>query len=134
MLGTYTDLLLRIRPYVSNYICRSTGVRASRLRLYPEEFFKIPLIVPPYQEQKSIVESIERRTEALRAAIARTEREIALMQEYRTRLTADTVTGKLDVREAATALPDLPSDTGIHASAEETSEVDIMDETETEAT
>ena len=34
-------------------------------------------------------------------AIARTEREIAVMQEYRTRLTADIVTGKLDVREAA---------------------------------
>jgi type I restriction enzyme S subunit len=44
-------------------------------------------------------------------AIARTEREIALMQEYRTRLTADLVTGKLDVREAAAKLPDLPADT-----------------------
>ncbi|MCC8991257.1 MAG: hypothetical protein LM514_01365, partial [Streptococcus sp.] len=43
-------------------------------------------------------------------AIARTEREIALMQEYRTRLTADIVTGKLDVREAAAKLPDLPTD------------------------
>jgi type I restriction enzyme S subunit len=39
-------------------------------------------------------------------AIARTEREIALMQEYRTRLTADLVTGKLDVREAAAKLPE----------------------------
>ena len=33
------------------------------------------------------------------------------MQEYRTRLTADIVTGKLDVREAAAKLPDLPADT-----------------------
>ncbi|WP_287130245.1 hypothetical protein [Candidatus Cyanaurora vandensis] len=32
------------------------------------------------------------------------------MQEYRTRLTAYIVTGKLDVREAAAKLPDLPSD------------------------
>jgi type I restriction enzyme S subunit len=31
------------------------------------------------------------------------------MQEYRTRLTADLVTGKLDVREAATTLPELPN-------------------------
>ncbi len=46
-------------------------------------------------------------------AIARTEREIALMQEYRTRLTADLVTGKLDVRDAAAKLPEavaFPSD------------------------
>ena len=42
--------------------------------------------------------------------IARTEREIALMQEYRTRLTADVVTGKLDVRPAAAKLPDVLSD------------------------
>jgi type I restriction enzyme S subunit len=42
-------------------------------------------------------------------AIARTEREIALMQEYRTRLTADLVTGKLDVREAAAKLPSPPA-------------------------
>ena len=44
-------------------------------------------------------------------AIARTEREIALMQEYRTRLTADLVTGKLDVREAAAHLPAPPAET-----------------------
>ena len=31
------------------------------------------------------------------------------MQEYRTRLTAEIVTGKLDVREAAATLPDLPA-------------------------
>jgi type I restriction enzyme S subunit len=36
----------------------------------------------------------------------RTETEIALMQEYRTRLTADLVTGKLDVREAAAKRPE----------------------------
>jgi type I restriction enzyme S subunit len=34
-----------------------------------------------------------------------TEREIELIREYRTRLIADVVTGKLDVREAASALP-----------------------------
>ena len=43
-------------------------------------------------------------------AISRTEREIALMQEYRTRLTADLVTGKLDVREAATKLPEVAAE------------------------
>ena len=33
------------------------------------------------------------------------EREIDLLREYRTRLIADVVTGKLDVREAAARLP-----------------------------
>ena len=36
----------------------------------------------------------------------RAEREIDLLREYRTRLIADVVTGKLDVREAAARLPD----------------------------
>jgi hypothetical protein len=33
-------------------------------------------------------------------------REVSLLREYRTRLIADVVTGKLDVREAAARLPD----------------------------
>ena len=38
--------------------------------------------------------------------ISRLEREIELLREYRIRLVADVVTGKLDVREAAARLPD----------------------------
>jgi type I restriction enzyme S subunit len=60
--------------------------------------------------------SLEKELAQFTAAIARTEREIALIQEYRTRLTADVVTGKLDVREAAAKLPDSPVD---HAQPED---------------
>ena len=38
-------------------------------------------------------------------AISRLKREIDLLREYRTRLVADVVTGKLDVRAAAASLP-----------------------------
>ena len=38
--------------------------------------------------------------------------EIHLLQEYRTRLIADVVTGQLDVREAARNLPDESDDLG----------------------
>ena len=61
--------------------------------------------LPPVSEQQLIIESISLETRPLTTAIARTEREIALIQEYRTRLTADLVTGKLDVREAVDKLP-----------------------------
>ena len=105
IIGTYMDGLLRSRPYVSNIICRSTGVRASRLRLYPEEFFRLPIIQPPPKEQKRIVEAVRLETEGLNTTIARLEREIELLREYRTRLVADLVTGKLDVREEAARLP-----------------------------
>ena len=42
---------------------------------------------------------------AANASIELTEREIGLLREYRTRLIADVVTGKLDVRAAARQLP-----------------------------
>ena len=47
-------------------------------------------------------------TAGIDAAIARTRQQVELVKEYRTRLVADVVTGKLDVREAATQLPDEP--------------------------
>jgi len=102
----YVDFLLRTKPYVSNYICRSTGVRASRLRLYPEEFFKIPIVIPPIAEQESIIVGLHAETREIVTAAQRIEREIDLLREYRTRLIADVVTGKLDVREAAAGLPE----------------------------
>ena len=40
----------------------------------------------------------------------RARRQIDLVQEYRTRLIADVVTGKLDVRAAAAQLPDEADD------------------------
>ena len=105
IVGVYMDGLLRSRPYVSNIICRSTGLRLSRLRLYPEEFFRLPIIQPPVEEQQRIVERIRSDTTELDTAISRLEREIDLLREYRTRLVADVVTGKLDARDAAARLP-----------------------------
>ncbi|MFM7170949.1 MAG: restriction endonuclease subunit S [Cyanobium sp.] len=62
--------------------------------------------LPPANEQQLILQSINSSTHQLRTAIVRLEREIALLLEYRTRLIADVVTGKLDVREAAAGLPE----------------------------
>lgn len=77
-----------------------------RLRLYFDQFGQIPIPVPPVDEQIAIVAFYESETADITGAISRLEREITLLREYRTRLVADVVTGKLDVREAAAALPD----------------------------
>lgn len=66
--------------------------------------FKIAL--PDLDEQQSIIRAVRLSTQSLEAAIARSQREVELLSEYRTRLIADVVTGKLDVREAAARLPD----------------------------
>ena len=61
---------------------------------------------PPLAEQSAIAAYLDKATAAIDAAVARARRQIELMREYRERLIADVVTGKLDVREAAAKLPD----------------------------
>jgi type I restriction enzyme S subunit len=106
----YADLLLRSRPYIDEYTCRSTGIRSSRLRLYPDRFLTIPIVCPPPEEQREIVGRVVEATRDLDAAIAATLREIELLLEYRTSLTADVVTGRRDVRAEAADLPDVDPD------------------------
>ena len=50
-LPAYLDYLLRTPMLRYEYICRSTGIRASRLRLYPDKFLDIVLPCPPREEQ-----------------------------------------------------------------------------------
>jgi|GEM_PF-2102414 len=56
-------------------------------------------------EAEALAPEIDGATAEVGCAISRLEREIDLLREYRTRLVADVVTGKLDVREAAAWLP-----------------------------
>ncbi len=62
---------------------------------------------PPVEEQREILSSLAMELDPLDEGISRAEREIELLDEYRTRLVSDVVTGKLDVRDAAAALPEV---------------------------
>ena len=79
---------------------------ASREGLTLQSITNFKVVVPPLRDQTAIVEYIDETTANISTAIARARRQIGLVQEYRTRLIADVVTGKLDVREAAAQLPD----------------------------
>ena len=70
----------------------------------------IAIAVPPRSEQDEIICRVTEQTSSLRHTIVRARRQIELLQEYRTRLIADVVTGKLDAREAAAQLPDETDD------------------------
>lgn len=107
LLSEFADLLLRSRAYVSEYTCRSTGIRSSRLRLYPDRFLSIPVVVPPITEQHQLVAMATARTAAIDLAIDAVQREVTLLREYRTRLVSDVVLGKRDVRSEAAALTDV---------------------------
>ena len=58
---------------------------------------EFPMCLPSIREQQAIVDHITRESSARDASIERASRQIELMEEYRTRLIADVVTGKIDV-------------------------------------
>jgi len=68
------------------------------------------VVRPGLDEQQRIVEHLDRAVTAIAQLQARVERDVFTLREYRTRLIADVVTGKLDVRAAAARLPDEPED------------------------
>ena len=67
------------------------------------------ILLPPSTEQTAIVEYLDKATADIDASIGRVRRQIELMQEYRTRLIADVVTGKLDVRGAVADEVEIPT-------------------------
>lgn len=90
----YLDYLLRAFPLVSEYESLSTGIRASRLRLYPSQFLSIRYPVPPLAEQKSIVEYLDRRVGDMDALISEKQSLIEDLQAYKKSLIYEVVTGK----------------------------------------
>jgi type I restriction enzyme S subunit len=92
---------INYRPWISG---------AAQPKLTKDRLLAISLAVAPPEEQEAIMDFVHVETTPITTAIARYEREITLLREYRTRLTADVVTGKLDVRAAAAQLPEQAED------------------------
>jgi type I restriction enzyme S subunit len=67
-----------------------------------QKLLKERVPVPPFEEQRAL----DKFVWSIAPIRAHIRFEISLLNEYRTRLIADVVTGKLDVREAALRLPD----------------------------
>jgi type I restriction enzyme, S subunit len=84
--------------------------------------FKV--LLPKVDEQNRILTALNEETRPVNTAIARLEREIALLREYRTRLVADVVTGKLDVRPVARQLPAEPVEQEPAPAPEEVTELE----------
>ena len=82
------------------------SIAAAQPGLAVERIMNLYLPVPAPQEQKDIAKHIGMATADIDSTIARARRQIELVNEFRTRLIADVVTGKLDVREAAARLPE----------------------------
>ena len=103
MLGAYLAWTLQSKAIAYQFHVEAKGV--TRYGLTHAGIQSVNLPLPPLFEQTAIVRYLDKATADIDTAISRTHRQIELLQEYRTRLIADVVTGKLDVRGAAANLP-----------------------------
>jgi len=105
--GRFLAYALQCRGVVTQLSLAATGV--TRYGLSHGAIKTITLPAPPIDEQGPIAQHIDEETASLNEATARAKREIDLIREYRTRLIADVVTGKVDVRHLA-LVDSLPAD------------------------
>jgi type I restriction enzyme S subunit len=119
---TFASYLVRLRarpehsPHWLNFLLNSIQfwgyarsqalVSLHQANLNSTRYGQMMLPTPPKIEEEGIVKHIVTECDGIERCSRRTHREIALLSEFRTRLIADVVTGKLDVREAAGTLPD----------------------------
>lgn len=107
MLPAYADYLLRTPMYAAEYQRRSTGVNSSRLRLYPEQFLRTPVVVPPPAEQVLMVRFLDSANVRLDRALQAKRKVIALLTEQKRVIIARVVMDGLNanVMRAPTSFP-----------------------------
>ncbi|MBN1116286.1 MAG: restriction endonuclease subunit S, partial [Bacteroidales bacterium] len=95
VLGKY--LLYSSKVFAKELKKYATGVKVYRFNISDIRTICTP--VPSIEEQQQIVSYIEKETAKLNQTISTIKKEIALVEEYKTALIAEAVTGKIDVRE-----------------------------------
>ena len=93
ILPAYADHLLRTPMYAAEYQRRSTGVNSSRLRLYPEQFLRVPVLLPPIDEQALIVRFLVWANGRIDRAMRRKRKVVALLTEQRLAVVHRALTG-----------------------------------------
>jgi type I restriction enzyme S subunit len=97
IVGEFLFRVLQSKVINIQFEVNANGVTRVGLGTYSQKNPIIPL--PPIDEQSKIIEFILNETHAITTTIATIEKEIALVEEYKTALIAEAVTGKIDVRE-----------------------------------
>ena len=93
----YFSLAIRSKAYIPFFSQMSKGIRVDQWDLSTYALKSIPFIVPPIEEQRAIVEYIERKNKAIDDMIANLRAEIDFLTEYKQRLIADAVTGQIKI-------------------------------------
>lgn len=92
----FFDRLYRTEAHIVEINRFSKGVWASRLRLYPQSFFEMTTVCPPFEEQRAIAAFLDAETARIDALVAKQEALITTLQEKRRALISHAVTKGLD--------------------------------------
>lgn len=128
--------LLRSSTYRSQFRRVATGLGTGTsgfLRLYDDKLLETAVFLPSKEEQRSLLDSIGEICDEIEGALAAQKLRLSLLLEYRIRLIADVVTGKLDAREAAANLPaELEEELTDYQEQEDETDEDLGDEQQDE--
>ena len=95
IIPSYMYLLLHVYDIRKVFYGMGSGVRQS---MSFADIKKLPLCIPPIQEQQDIIKGCNKATNTIDNQVALINKEISLITEYRTSLISAVVTGKVDVR------------------------------------
>lgn len=104
----FASILLRSRRVRDQIESVARGSSGTMPKLAQSHIKGLRVYLPELSVQLRVVDEASLLTTPLDEASDRTQREIALLQEFRCRLVADVVTGQVDVRAVADGLPDAP--------------------------
>lgn len=94
----YANYLFRSRCMVDQYLVISRGVGSIQRNLYWSALKRVVVPIPSKKEQMEIVEHLDGLNNKFDATIKKLTEEVAVLEEYKNKIIADIVTGKIDVR------------------------------------
>lgn len=95
----YPEFLLHfLKSEIIKIQLNSAMVGSTFKRINVDDIRNYLVVIPPFDEQKEILKSLEINTKQYDSLISSAEKQINLMKERRTALISSAVTGKIDVR------------------------------------
>ena len=92
----YFHYLLRTDGYPAAFKTMSRGVIDSRLRLYPEQFYTFPVVIPPLAEQQRIASYLDKKCAEIDSLVELQEQMIAQLTDYKQSVITEAVTKGLN--------------------------------------
>lgn len=92
----FLHYLMRSLRYTTGYLSMSKGIRVNQWDLDPQYHSRMPVLLPPPDEQDAIANFLDRETTKIDALVAEQEKLITLLKEKRQAIISHAVTRGLD--------------------------------------